>query len=309
MTAASQGVALVFPGQGAQAPGMGAEWIGVGAHPELIAAARAFGCDLAQLVGDADETTLRRTENAQPALFYTAWSAAAALLASGVQPKAVAGHSLGEWVAVAAAGALDPVAALELVIRRGQLMAAAPAGAMAAVLGAGRAAVDDGCRAAAAAGEICVVANDNAPGQAVISGTPRGVEIAAGAIRAAGAGKVVPLQVGGAFHSPLMAAAAQAFAERLEGAAFGDPRLPLAANATGTCLRTAGELRGALTLQLDRPVLWVEQVRALAAIGVDTFVECGPGATLSNLIRRILPDAMVHRAGTPAEVQRVAARL
>ncbi len=303
MTGARAGIALVFPGQGAQARGMGAAAVDAGAGVELLAASRRLGCDLAHLVRDADDPTLRRTENAQPALFYTEWAVAEALVRAGVRPCAVAGHSLGEWVAIAAADALDPVTALELVIERGRLMAAAATGTMAAVLGAPRAVVEAACARATAAGHVCVVANDNAPGQTVISGTPTGVERTGADLQALGVGRVVALRVSGAFHSPLMAPAARAFRERLAAVPLHDPRVPVAANATGAGCTTAATLRPALADQLERPVLWVDDVHALAAAGAATFIECGPGATLAGLIRRILPGAVVHRAATPEDAR------
>ncbi len=307
MTAAP--IALLFPGQGAQAPGMGRAAVAAGAAPELLRAASALGLDLAGLVTAADADTLRRTEHAQPALFYCGWSVAAALRAAGVGATAVAGHSLGEWVALAAADALDPVRALELVIERGRLMAHAPAGAMAAVLGAAPEAVVAACRVAADAGEVCVVANDNAPGQLVVSGTAAGVDLAARALRAGRGARVVPLRVAGAFHSPLMREAAAAFAARVEAVPLRDPAVPIAANATGTCLGTAAALRPALLAQLDQPVRWTEAVRALDGLGIRTFVECGPGTTLGGLVRRILPEATVHAAATPEEAARLGERL
>ena len=309
MTAATAPIALVFPGQGAQAPGMGAAAVAAGAAPELLTAATALGLDLAALVRDADQESLRRTDHAQPALFFCSWAVATVLLQSGVRPKGVAGHSVGEWVAVAAADALDPVAALELVVQRGRLMAEAPPGTMAAVLGAEAETVAAACRAATDAGEVCVIANDNAPGQLVISGTLAGVERAGRAIRQGGGGRVVPLRVGGAFHSPLMRDAARAFAERAGEVSLREPRVPLAANATGTCLATAAELGQALAVQLECPVRWADDVRQLAAAGVTTFVECGPGTTLSGMIRRTVPGATIHAAATPEEAAALARRL
>ncbi len=302
-------LALLFPGQGAQTPGMGAELVAAGAGAPLLAAAVAEGVDLATLVTSADAEMLRRTDRAQPALFYVGWSLAEALRAGGLRPAAVAGHSLGEWVAVAVAGALDPVEAFRLVCLRGALMAGAPPGGMAAVLGGTMEVVTAACEAATTAGTPCVVANDNAPGQVVISGTAAGVAAVQVALRAVGIRKVVPLNVGGAFHSPLMAAAAATFAARLAAVRVGDARIPVALNATGRCARAGGEVRQGLADQLAQPVRWTEVVRALRVAGVETFVECGPGTTLTGLVRRIAPEARCRSVATLAAAADLAAEL
>ncbi|MGH7706178.1 MAG: ACP S-malonyltransferase [Candidatus Dormibacteria bacterium] len=298
------GLALLFPGQGAQAPGMGRELVERGFQGGLLDLAAAEGVDLGRLLVSGSAEELRSTEVAQPALFYTGVALAELLLEGGVHPVAAAGHSLGEYCAVVAAGALNAADGMRLVLARGRLMGAAPEGTMAAVLGLEVAALEALCDRAAQGGGVCVVANDNAPGQVVVSGSPGAVEELGQLARAAGARRVVPLKVGGAFHSPLMEPAAEAFAGELDLVEIVEPRFPIASGVTGALSRTAPEVRSGLRRQLAGRVRWADAVRVLGGAGGEGFVECGPGSTLAGLCRRILPAARVWSLDSPAAVTR-----
>ncbi len=285
--------ALIFPGQGSQYVGMGkALWdVSAKARDLLALANTTLGYDLSELCFAGPEETLRDTANAQPAILAVSVAALAALeeaLGSVAAPAFGAGHSLGEFSALVAAGSLRYEDALRLVRRRGELMSAAGQvrpGAMAAVLGAGDAAVKAACREAAEAG-VVVVANYNGDGQAVISGEPAAVQLAGELAKAKGARRVVMLPVSGAFHSPLMEAAAEQFRAAVDECRITDPRWPVLANATATPLRSAAAVRAELNRQITAPVLWSRSVEYMAKHGVSLFVEVGPGQVLSGLIRR-----------------------
>ncbi len=296
--------ALVFPGQGSQAPGMCRALIEAGYQTSLLCLALEQGIDLERLLvrGEADD--LRPTEIAQPALFYSGVALGNILIEGGMEPVVAAGHSLGEYCAVVVAGSLTPEDGMRLVLERGRLMAAAPEGTMAAVLGLERPALSKLCLQAAAGGECCVIANDNSPGQLVVSGTRNGIERLSALAKAAGAKRVLPLNVGGAFHSPLMADSASAFAAVLDRVEIAEPRFPVAAGVSGTISRTAAEIRTGLRLQLAGPVLWADTVRAMAAAGAERFLECGPGTTLGGLSRRILPEAETGSVDSPEAAAR-----
>jgi [acyl-carrier-protein] S-malonyltransferase len=296
--------ALVFPGQGSQSSGMGRSLIEAGYQRSLLALAMEQGIDLERLLvrGEADD--LRPTEIAQPALFYSGVALGNILIEGGMVPVVAAGHSLGEYCAVVVAGSLTPEEGMRLVLERGRLMAAAPQGTMAAVLGLERPALSELCLQAAAGGECCVIANDNSPGQLVVSGTRKGIERLSELAKAAGAKRVLPLNVGGAFHSPLMVDSAAAFAAVLDRVEIAEPRFPVAAGVSGTISQTAAEIRTGLRLQLAGPVLWADTVRAMAATGAERFLECGPGATLGGLIRRILPEAETGSVDSPQTAAR-----
>jgi len=299
-------VALVFPGQGAQSPGMGTGLVEAGVAPRLLEVARAAGTDLRQLVVAGTAQQLRPTEVAQPALYYTGVALAQMLQDRGLEPVCAGGHSVGEFCALVAAGSLDPEAGMELVLERGRLMATAPEGSMAAVLGLEPELLESICAEVSEAGECCVVANYNCPGQSVISGTVAGVEVASDRARAAGARRVVGLNVAGAFHSPLMAEAAERFAVLIDRAEIRAPRFPVVCGAEGRLVTTAAEVRDGLRLQLERPVRWTSAVMAMAAAGVELFVECGPGNTLAGLIRRTAEGAEVMSVSSPNGVAELA---
>jgi [acyl-carrier-protein] S-malonyltransferase len=240
---------------------------------------------LRHIAAEGPDEALADTRATQPLLFLTDWAWGSTLLAAGLQPVAVAGHSLGEFAALAIAGAFSVEAGLELVTERARLMstaAAATPGAMSAVLGLEGSDVAD-----LIAGISGVwVANDNAPGQVVISGTHEGVEAATAALSGAGARRIIPLAVAGPFHSPLMAPAADAFAQILDAAAFSDTTIPVLQNTDPTPTRDARTIVSRLKTQITSPVRWTETMYGLRDMGATTLVEAGPGAVLKGLARR-----------------------
>jgi [acyl-carrier-protein] S-malonyltransferase len=280
-------IALCFPGQGSQAAGMAT---GLLDHPlavSLLGVAAAEGVDLAAALGGSDDD-LRPTEIAQPALVLVEL-VLAACLPEHLDVVGVAGHSVGEYTAASVSGAYAPEDVLRLVIRRGREMAAMNEGTMAAVLGLDAGAVEASCAAARDAGEVVVVANFNAPGQTVISGSAAGVERAGALARERGARRVIPLNVSGAFHSPLMAPAGARLAPAIEAAPRRELRIPVVCNVDASVVEHARELPSRLARQLDSPVRWVDCVAGLRALGAETLVEVGPGSVLSGLARRIDP--------------------
>lgn len=283
---------------------MGRTLIEAGYQTSLLALALEQGIDLERLLVSGEADDLRPTEIAQPALFYSGLALGTILIEGGMEPVVAAGHSLGEYCAVVVAGSLTPEDGMRLVLERGRLMAAAPGGTMAAVLGLERPVLSGLCLQAAAGGECCVIANDNSPGQLVVSGTRTGIERLSDLAKAAGAKRVLPLNVGGAFHSPLMADSAAAFAAVLDRVELAEPRFPVAAGVSATISHTAAEVRTGLRLQLTGPVLWADTVRAMAATGAERFLECGPGTTLGGLIRRILPEAKTESVDSPESAAR-----
>jgi [acyl-carrier-protein] S-malonyltransferase len=302
-------VAFVFPGQGSQAPGMGLDWAD---SAELYGWASAvLGWDLAETLRSASADELRQTYIAQPAIYCVSVAALRALEEAGVRPAYVAGHSLGEFSALVAAGALSFEAGLTLVSRRAEAMqraADARPGSMSSVLGLSVEGVEMAV-AQAAEGGVLAVANDNAPGNVVVSGEWPALERLPAVAKELGAKRVVGLNVGGAFHSPLMAPAAEAFRSFLAAAPLRACAVPLIANATAEPTSNATELRDLLGRQLTGRVRWTESVRHLAALGVDTFVEVGPGTVLSGLIKRTVEGVRVLAAGDPAGVAAVAEAL
>jgi [acyl-carrier-protein] S-malonyltransferase len=208
-----------------------------------------------------------------------------------LDPAFVAGHSVGEYAALAAAGAISVADAIRLVARRGQLMADAGVdGGMAAVIGLDREAVSSALGAVASPADV-VVANDNAPGQVVISGTRDALLSAEEAMKAAGARRVIPLPVSGPFHSPWMAEVSDRLAAAFEEVAWSDATIPVVSNVTGEPVTDADRIRALLAEQVRSPVEWVRSVRRMVDEGVDTFVECGPGAALTGMVKRIAPEA------------------
>jgi [acyl-carrier-protein] S-malonyltransferase len=292
-------VAWVFPGQGSQVVGMGsALYAQVPAAREVFEQANAtLGMNLAQLCFEGPEATLTATEHAQPALLTVSVALLRTLetvvpTENGGRPQAVAGHSLGEYSALVAGGALDLATAVHLVRQRGELMAQARDGAMAAVLGLAEQTLDDVCRVAAdETGQPVVIANYNAPDQLVISGATAAVELAGTLAKAQGARRVRPLNVSAAFHSPLMQEAAQGMDVALAGAEIADMQVPLLGNVSATPLTRAVEVRRELVAQIVSPVRWVASVQAMVGLGISTFVEIGPGNVLTGLIKRIAPGA------------------
>ena len=301
--------ALVFPGQGSQRPGMLDSLRTFDGMERLLDAAEALSeLPLRVIAEMGPDSELADTRAAQPLLFLADWAWGRAVLDAGARPDAVAGHSLGEFAALAIAGVFSVEAGLEMVIERSRLMATVAAstpGGMAAVLGL----------EAPLVGHVVEgidgvwVANDNGPGQIVISGTEEGIESARTALTEAGARRIVQLKVAGPFHSPLMAPAAAAFAsEVLAAAAFSDARFPIAQNAEPVLTTDAETIRTRLALQITSPVRWTETMDALLESGMTWLVEAGPGNVLSGLARRVdgLTAVAVEEAGVDAVVKEVA---
>jgi [acyl-carrier-protein] S-malonyltransferase len=277
---------------------------------ETIPAARAIfdeadavlGMPITELCFSGPEEALTATEHAQPALLTVSTALVQALISLGGErlprPQAVAGHSLGEYSALVASGALSFATALRLVRRRGELMAAAHEGSMAALIGLDADTVDQICREVSAALQAgpglpstVVVANYNAPDQLVISGSTLAVEHASLMARARGAKRVIPLKVSAAFHSPLMVDAAEGMARELTTVDVAPLQTPLISNVTAEPLREADDVQRELVTQVVAPVRWVASVQQMIAHGITTFVEIGPGKVLTGLIRRIAPQA------------------
>lgn len=309
-------IAYLFPGQGSQAVGMGADLC---AHSP--AALKTFdeadaylGTKISTLCFYGPEETLRQTVYTQPALFTTSVAAFRALEEAGApSPQAVAGHSVGEYAALVAAGALSFETGLHLVERRAQEMhraAQAHPGAMAAVLGLAGPDVETACREAEEGGAGTVqAANFNGGGQVVISGTAEGVAAASEIAKTKGAKRVVPLNVSGAFHSKLMAAAADAMAHLLADVAVQDASIPVVANLTAEYEQAAAEIKANLAAQIDHPVRWEQSIGRLVSDGFDTFVEVGSGAVLAGLMKRLAPEAAVSSVRDSAGVRAAVAAL
>lgn len=286
-------VGLLFPGQGAQRPGMGEAWRDCASWEVVQAVSEISGVDIEELLLTADERTLRRTDLAQLAIFTTSLMAHREVMARGVPGEVVgcAGHSLGEYVALTASGALPYEDAVRLVVARGRGMreaAEARSGTMAVLLGAPLEVVADAASAVRADGGPGVwVANVNCPGQVVCSGTPEGLEQLARQVVTPGV-KVVSIPVGGAFHTPLMAPAADALAKALTDAHFAAAHAPVVANVDARPHTGADDWTDLMTRQLTSPVRWEESVRVLIGeLGCTRLLELGPGTTLTGLLRRI----------------------
>ena len=253
-----------------------------------------LGFSLTSLMFEGSEEDLRRTNVTQPAVFVH--SVAQFVARPEWQPGMVAGHSLGEFSALVAAGVLTFADALPLVARRAQAMQAAceeQPGTMAAILGLADEAVERGCQAITAAGDVVVAANYNCPGQLVISGSVAGITKACEALKAAGAKRALPLPVGGAFHSPLMQSAQSALAEAIERTTFHPARCPVYQNVDGAPHRDPAAIKANLLAQLTAPVRWTQSVQAMFRDGATHFVECGPGKVLQGLVKKIEPAAVI----------------
>ena len=349
----SKPFAIIFPGQGSQTVGMGADVFQASPAARAVYAAAddALGFPLSRLCFEGPEDALRETLNTQPALVATSLALLAALqetagniwfadaapeasretadLAVPLRPTYLAGHSVGEYAALAASGALNIADTLRLARERGRLMsqegATCPSG-MAAILGMDAAALEPICCEATAqaraelgdaanaaethpgAGRV-VIANDNAPGQVVISGANRPLEIAMELAKAHGAKRAVPLAVSGAFHSPVMAPAAEGLAAAVAQAPIRDASIPIVSNISATPITSEADLRDELARQIVSPVQWTKTVQYLADQGVTTFVEVGAGQVLSGLIKRIVKGVTPLSVSTAADIEPVARQL
>jgi len=298
--------AFLFPGQGSQAVGMLDAW---GAHPAvrdtLAEASAALGEDVAKLIREGPKDSLDLTTNTQPVMLtagiacYRAW-----LAEGGAEPAAVAGHSLGEYSALVAAGALTLADALPLVRFRAQAMqdaVAVGAGAMAAILGLDAQAVREGCaQASAASGEVVEAVNFNDPKQTVIAGSRAGVEMGCELLKARGAKRALQLPVSAPFHSSLMRPAAERLREKLATVAVAAPRIAMVNNVDVAVAGDPAAIRDALYRQAFSAVRWVEVVQALRARGLHHLIECGPGKALAGMVKRIDAEAVTMTLFDPA---------
>jgi len=303
-------LALLFSPQGSQSVGMGRELATASAAARAVfeEADATLDWSVSATCWEGPADRLDDTRQTQPCLLTTSVAALRALEeVAAVEPAMVAGHSVGEYAALVAAGVLDLAAALRLTERRGELMARAGGhGAMSAVIGLDRAAVDEVVASIGRPAEL-VVANDNAPGQVVISGRTDAIEAAEAAMAAAGARRCVRLPVSGAFHSPLMAGVAGELAAAFAGETWHDARVPVISNVTAEPVSDAGRIRALLAEQVRSPVEWVRCIERMAADGVDTAVECGSGSALIGMLRRIAPRLRTASVDDPAALPAAAA--
>ncbi|HXF99807.1 MAG TPA: ACP S-malonyltransferase, partial [Bacteroidota bacterium] len=284
--------AFIFPGQGSQYVGMGKDFYEQDASSRSLfeRADAILGFSLSRICFEGPEEELRQTRNTQPAIFLHSIVALRSM--NGVQPDMVAGHSLGEYTALVAAGALTFEDGLRLVRLRGELMQRAgeeQPGTMAAIVGLLPEAVEEVCREASRAG-IVQAANFNSPGQIVISGSVEGVRKGMELAKARGAKMVKELVVSGAFHSPLMASARDGLKKKLDATPLRDAQMPVYCNVTGEPVTRAEEIRDVLFRQLTSPVRWEESIVHMVRDGADRFIEIGPGKVLQGLVKRIAPN-------------------
>ena len=299
----NSGIGFVFPGQGSQSVGMGKALYE--AEPRLKQvyeeASSELGYDVAALCFEGPAETLNLTEYTQPALLVSSVAALRAFEPAGIKPIAVAGHSLGEYSALVAAGGMNFREAVSIVQKRGRYMAEAVApgtGMVAALLGLNADVVREACREAQVTG-VVQAANFNSPGQVVIAGEKAAVERAIEIAKGKGCKKAVPLPVSVPVHTPLMQKAADRLAKDLTAIKWSDLQIPLVNNAEAKQILKAADIQPSLVRQLPSSVLWEDSVKVMAGMGVKTFVEVGPGSVLTGLIKRIVPDAVTLNVNDP----------
>ena len=300
-------IAFLYPGQGSQHAGMGADLL---ADPEVSElcdrCSSAAGVDLRRLLSEATDDELRLTQNAQPALTFTGIALTQLLARAGHKPEAAAGHSVGEYGALAAAGAVDPAQVIKAVTERGRAMAeAAPPGtsSMSAVLGLDAQAVE----VALAGMNDAWPANYNTPTQTVIAGTMAGLEAATKRLQEAGAKRVIPLNVSAAFHTPLMAPAAERLRKALDRIEWRTPRIHVIANLTGRSHQQGDRIPHVMEMQLRSPVRWAACIQSLVELGCDTFVEVGPKRALTGMMRELAPGLKAVAVSSVAAVSELPA--
>jgi [acyl-carrier-protein] S-malonyltransferase len=302
-------VAVLFPGQGSQYPGMADPWIAHGAGRETLERiSEAWGRDAVETC--RDEQALSTTELVQPALFACDIAAFRVLEAEGAHFDAAAGHSLGEFAALTASGAVELEAAFSVVLERGRAMqeaSEAASGAMTALIGLSPTDAAAVCQVAGR-GDVLEVANENAPKQIVLSGSTAAIERAEEAARTKGA-KAIRLRVAGAFHSPLMRPALDPVREAISRVEFRTPRFAVVPNSSGRPTTEPSALRDLLSRHLVSPVRWERSMRALGEAGARTFVEAGPGDVLSKLARRTVTGSTAIAVGSPDDARSAARSL
>jgi len=305
--------ALIFPGQGSQFVGMG--WDLAKAYPRVrelfLEADETLGFPISELCFGGDPELLTQTRNAQPAILLHSIAVGELLMSDGgIEPVAVAGHSLGEYSALVAAGVLGAMDALKIVRKRGELMFEAgikQPGTMAALIGLGREDAQSICEESSSPDSIVVVANVNSPGQIVVSGHVEAVERVMALASERGAKKVVRLNVSGAFHSPLVRSTQHELVAFIEQFPLSDARVDLICNADARAVRTREEIIDALSRQLTSPVLWSDSIKRLFGMWDGTTIEVGPGRVLKGLARRIEPGRTVETVGTAEELEKYVA--
>jgi [acyl-carrier-protein] S-malonyltransferase len=302
-------IAFTFPGQGSQKPGMGRPWLDHESWELVDEASEAAGRDVARLLLEADAEELTQTRNAQLATYVLSLVVLDAVEMLGVEPSVAAGHSLGEYSALTCAGALDFADGVRLVAERGEAMQVAAEerhGTMAAVLGLDDDQVEIACMRAAA---DVWAANFNAPGNVVIAGDPEGIAAATKIAKELGASKVLPIKVGGAFHTPLMAPARNRLRKALADVQFREMEVPVVANVDAAAHEDPVDWPGLLTAQLCSPVSWRQTLHVLEDRGVVTYVELGPGSVLAGTVKRTLDGTRALSVGTPDDLDTLLERI
>jgi len=301
-------IAFVFPGQGSQVVGMGHAIADLNPKAREIfdMADKRLGSELSSIIFNGPQEELTKTTNAQPALLTTGIALLQCIQEAGIEPDYTAGHSLGEYTALVASGALDFTDAVYAVSKRGEFMEEAVPngeGTMAAVLGLDRVTLQDVTDGVTSDGHSVQLANLNCPGQIVISGTVAGVEKAGIEAKEKGAKRVLPLQVSGPFHSALMQPAAEKFNAVLQNIEIKDALIPVIANVTASPITNHEVIQEKLVEQLYSPVLWEDSVVKMIELGVDTFIEIGPGKVLSGLIKKINRNVRTFSVQDPESCQ------